>query len=61
MLTIDDQGMVSDARVKPKRFPSIERGKMDVVSGIIVHQTDGFNEASAFQSYKRQGQMALTF
>lgn len=52
MLTIDRQGMVSDAKVKPRRFPTIERGKMALVGGIIVHQTGGSTEESAFQSYK---------
>lgn len=52
MLTIDTQGMVSDARVKPRRFPTIERGKLTTISGIIIHQTGGASEQSAFQSYK---------
>lgn len=51
MLKIDAQGMVVDAKVKPKRFAQIERQPLTEVRGIIVHQTGAGRAESAFNSY----------
>ncbi|AYZ66290.1 N-acetylmuramoyl-L-alanine amidase [Burkholderia multivorans] len=52
MLSIDSSGMVVSSRVRQVRKTQIERGAMQMVSGIIVHQTGGSTAASAFSSYK---------
>ncbi|WP_080401584.1 N-acetylmuramoyl-L-alanine amidase [Burkholderia ubonensis] len=52
MLSIDSNGMVVSSRVRQVRKTQIERGAMQMVSGIIVHQTGGSTAASAFSSYK---------
>lgn len=51
MLSIDDQGMVIHARVRPKRHVQIERQPLIQVKGIIVHQTGSDRATSAFNSY----------
>ncbi|SFD86767.1 peptidoglycan recognition protein family protein [Paracidovorax konjaci] len=52
MLTIDPQGMViQDARIIARREPKIERGRMDKVNGIVVHQTNTATETAVFNSY----------
>jgi len=54
MLTFDSQGMVErDSRIHPRRFMTIERTDMRVISGIIVHQTGAPSETSTFNSYKQ--------
>lgn len=52
MLVIDDKGHVTDARVKLELRPLLERGPMDVVHGIIVHQTDASTAKSSLDAYK---------
>lgn len=39
MLFISKQGHVDAERVIVKIFPSIERGPMEKINGIVVHQT----------------------
>ncbi|WP_139019330.1 N-acetylmuramoyl-L-alanine amidase [Acidovorax sp. NO-1] len=51
MLHIDDQGMLVSARVRPRRFPQIERQPLSEVKGIIVHQTGASSAQSSFNSY----------
>lgn len=53
MLHIDQQGMVLDQRVIKAIRPSIERGPMKVVRGLIVHQTGGATAQSSLDSYQR--------
>ena len=53
MLRIDQDGMVLDARVRLRRFGTLERGPMVVVNGIIVHQTGGATAQSTFNSYQK--------
>jgi N-acetyl-anhydromuramyl-L-alanine amidase AmpD len=55
MLLIDSKGGVIDAKVINAVSPSIERGPMASVRGIIVHQTGGQNARSALESYRRTG------
>lgn len=50
---IDEAGVLKEARVKAAIAKTIERGKMDVVHGIIVHQTGGASAQSALESYKK--------
>ena len=52
MLNIDQQGLVVDKRVIKAISPAIERGPMNVVSGLIVHQTGGATAQSSLDSYK---------
>jgi N-acetylmuramoyl-L-alanine amidase len=50
---IDEAGVLKDARVKAAIAKTIERGKMDAVHGIIVHQTGGASAQSSLESYKK--------
>ncbi|CAM3763388.1 N-acetylmuramoyl-L-alanine amidase [Paracidovorax anthurii] len=52
MLNIDQQGMViQNARIVARREMKIERGRMDKVNGIVVHQTNTASESAVFNSY----------
>src|SRR5262245_47429295 len=55
MLHIDQNGMVSHTRITQARHMTIERGALQVIRGIIVHQTGGATAASALGSYKNAG------
>ena len=55
MLIIDVQGMAVDSRIVNSVIPSIERGPMNSIAGIIVHQTGGASSRSALDSYRRTG------
>lgn len=55
MLFIDKNGLIDAERIIIKRFSTIERGKLDKVNGIIVHQTGGSTAASSFNSYRSSG------
>ena len=51
MLFISKQGHVNAERVIVKIYSSIERGPMEHVNGIVVHQTGGATVSSTFNSY----------
>lgn len=51
MLHVNRQGHVVNARVKLAVRPMIERGVLQRVRGIIVHQTGGATGASSLSSY----------
>ena len=53
MLLVDATGVVVNARVKRTLSPSIERGAMKAIHGIIVHQTGGPTAQSTLDGYKR--------
>ena len=55
MLFIDKNGLIDAERITVKRFSSIERGVLEKVNGIVVHQTGGSTAESAFSSYKSKG------
>ncbi|MBT0725597.1 N-acetylmuramoyl-L-alanine amidase [Rosenbergiella sp. S61] len=55
MLFIDENGLVDAERIIVKRFSTIERGKLDKVNGIVVHQTGGSTVNSTFNSYQNSG------
>ncbi|WP_034943888.1 peptidoglycan recognition protein family protein [Erwinia oleae] len=55
MLYIDEKGHVDAARIIVKIFKTIERGKLDKVNGIVVHQTDSPTARSTFNSYQNAG------
>jgi N-acetyl-anhydromuramyl-L-alanine amidase AmpD len=55
MLFVDKNGLVDAERIIVKRFSTIERGKLDKVNGIVVHQTGGSTAESSFNSYKNTG------
>ena len=52
MLSIDSNGMVVSPHVVQARKAQIERGAMQQINGIIVHQTGGATAASALNSYQ---------
>ncbi|WP_275957694.1 N-acetylmuramoyl-L-alanine amidase [Rosenbergiella gaditana] len=53
MLFVDKNGLVDAERIIVKRFSTIERGKLDKVNGIIVHQTNSPTAQSTFNSYNQ--------
>lgn len=53
MLNIDPKGIVVDKRIIIAISPTIERGPMGAVRGVIVHQTGGSTAQSSLDSYKR--------
>lgn len=48
---IDEDGYIYDDRIERKIFKTIERGSLDSVNGIVVHQTDSSSAESTFNSY----------
>ena len=60
MLLVDATGVVVNARVKRALSPSIERGAMKSIHGIIVHQTGGPTAQSTLDSYKRSSAEPVT-
>lgn len=55
MLYIDKEGYIDAERIILKTFKNIERGQMDAVNGIVVHQTDSTTANSTFNSYQTKG------
>lgn len=55
MSTVDKDGMLIDARVQLRRFPQIEKGALDSLRAIVVHQTDSTSEQAAFNAYLAGG------
>lgn len=53
MLYITRAGHVDAERIKIKIFPGVENGKLEVVNGIVVHQTGGATADGAFSSYSK--------
>lgn len=51
MLNVDKQGRIVHPRIALALRPHIERGKLQKVRGIIVHQTGGATAASSLNSY----------
>jgi N-acetyl-anhydromuramyl-L-alanine amidase AmpD len=49
---VDKDGVLKSARVKPSIASTIERGPMEMVRGIIVHQTGGPSAQSSLDGYK---------
>jgi N-acetyl-anhydromuramyl-L-alanine amidase AmpD len=53
MLYITADGHVdAGTKIKMKIIPNIERGALDKVNGIVVHQTGGSTAESAYSSYR---------
>ncbi|MGV3346971.1 N-acetylmuramoyl-L-alanine amidase [Enterobacteriaceae bacterium LUAb1] len=48
---IDEDGYIFDDRIERKIFKTIERGNLDRVNGIVVHQTNSPTAQSTFNSY----------
>lgn len=61
MLHLDTQGYVLNARVRRAPRPLIERGALQRISGIIVHQTGGSSGVSSLSSYTRQNATGAHF
>ena len=55
MLFVDKNGSVDAECIIVKRFSTIERGKLDKVNGIVIHQTDSTTAKSTFNSYQNIG------
>lgn len=55
MSTLDKNGMLISPKVMLRRFPHIEHGPLNVVHGIIVHQTDSSSTQSTFSGYSKGG------
>lgn len=55
MFYVGDNGYIDDNRIVVKIFGKIERGKLDKVNGIVVHQTNGPTARSTFNSYSHDG------
>lgn len=55
MLYVDESGYIDAERIILKIFNNIERGKMDAVNGIVVHQTNAPTASSTFHSYQTTG------
>lgn len=55
MLFIDKNGLIDAERIIVKRFSSIERGELEKVNGIVVHQTNASTIGSTFNSYQNKG------
>lgn len=51
-MLIDANRMAVNERIRPARSPSIERGRMTTVRGIIVHQTGAPTARSSLSSYQ---------
>ena len=47
---IDEDGYIYDDRIERKIFKTIERGVLDSVNGIVVHQTASPTAQSTFNS-----------
>jgi N-acetyl-anhydromuramyl-L-alanine amidase AmpD len=47
-----ENGKVISAKVTQKLYAGLEKGPMDAVNAIIVHQTGSSNSNSTFESYK---------
>ncbi|MFZ4832436.1 peptidoglycan recognition protein family protein [Rouxiella sp. Mn2063] len=54
MFYVDGHGYIDDKRIVLKIFNTIERGKLDKVNGIVVHQTGSSTSKSTFNSYKNK-------
>lgn len=54
MLFIDKNGITDAERIVVKIFSAIERGEMNKVNGIIVHQTSASTASSTFNSYQNK-------
>jgi N-acetyl-anhydromuramyl-L-alanine amidase AmpD len=61
MFHVDTHGYVLNARVQRMPRPLIERGVLQRISGIIVHQTGGSSGASSLSSYMRQNATGAHF
>lgn len=49
---IDKNGMLTNPRVIPRRFQSIEHGRLPTVRAIVVHQTDAPTAAATLNAYR---------
>ena len=61
MITIDADGMCIHPKVVRARKPAIERGRLSVVHGIIVHQTGAPTTESTMNSYLRRSATGAHF
>lgn len=55
MSTINEDGMLLDAKLIHQRFPGIEHGKLEGVHAVVVHQSDAPTFQHTFNAYKIGG------
>lgn len=55
MFIVDTYGMLVDSRITSARRTAIERDDMNLVHGIVVHQTGAGTAHSSLESYKKAG------
>lgn len=51
---VDEDGYIYDERIERKIFKTIERGSLDKINGIVVHQTASPSAKSTFNSYSNK-------
>ena len=61
MLAIDSSGIVVHPNIKRDIKPSIERGPLKQVNGIVVHQTDSSTATSTLDHYAKPGSNGAHF
>jgi hypothetical protein len=52
MLSIDKDGVISDARIKVELIPQISHGPLKVIDAIVVHQTDSSTAKGTLAEYR---------
>ncbi|WP_211465578.1 peptidoglycan recognition protein family protein [Collimonas silvisoli] len=55
MATVTPEGLLDSPGVISRLFPTIEKGPLKKITGIVVHQTDGPTAQSAFNEYMHGG------
>lgn len=55
MATIDQNGRLVSSRVEVRLFSVIEKGPIETVAALVVHQTGGATSKSTFQAYALGG------
>ena len=55
MVIVNKEGHLIDPRIRIRICPLIEHGDLEIVHGIVIHQTDGASAQSALDQYHRGG------
>ncbi|MDE1148451.1 MAG: peptidoglycan recognition family protein [Azospirillaceae bacterium] len=50
-MILDADGWAVDGRIEKKPFPGLNHGRMEIIDGIVVHQTGAKTIMSTFNSY----------
>jgi N-acetyl-anhydromuramyl-L-alanine amidase AmpD len=54
-------GKINDERVQVKIYPSIEHGKIHMVTSIVLHRTDSISASSTFLAYANKKESGAHF